>query len=92
MRAEKKIASLIGAKENEFFFTAGGTESDNWAIKGVARANKNKGNHIITTKIEHHAVLHTCQSLEKEGFEVTYLDVDEYGLISLDDLKNSYKR
>lgn len=89
--SRKKIASLMGAREDEFFFTAGGTESDNWAIKGVAKANKNKGNHIITTKVEHHAVLHTCQRLEKEGFEVTYLDVDEYGLISLDDLKNSIK-
>ena len=89
--SRKKIASLIGAREDEFFFTAGGTESDNWAVKGVARANRSKGNHIITTKIEHHAVLHTCQTLEKEGFEVTYLDVDEYGLISLYDLKNAIK-
>ena len=87
--ARKSIAQNIGADEKEIYFTAGGSESDNWAIKGVARANKNKGNHIITTKIEHHAVLHTLRALEKEGFEVTYLDVDKYGLISLEDLENA---
>ena len=87
--ARKTIADAVGAKENEIYFTAGGSESDNWAIKGVARANKAKGNHIITTKIEHHAVLHTCRALEKEGFEVTYLDVDEYGVISLKELEEA---
>ncbi len=87
--ARGEIANAIGATEKEIYFTAGGSESDNWAIKGVARANKNKGNHIITSKIEHHAVLHTCKALEKEGFEVTYLDVDEYGRISLEQLENA---
>lgn len=84
-----KIANIFGANPNEIFFTAGGSESDNWAIKGVAFANKHKGNHIITTRIEHHAVLHTCDYLQKQGFEITYLDVDEYGMIDLDQLKNS---
>ena len=81
------IASLMNADEKELYFTAGGTESDNWAIKGTAHALKNKGNHIITSKIEHHAVLHTCEKLEKNGFEVTYLDVDADGKISLEELK-----
>lgn len=85
--ARHSIASLIGAKDNEIYFTAGGSESDNWAIKAVAEANKNKGKHIITSTIEHHAVLHTCQYLEKQGFEVTYVDVDENGTIKLDELK-----
>ncbi len=89
--ARDRIAKTLNAKSDEIFFTAGGTESDNWAIKGVALANKDKGNHIITTKIEHHAVLHTCEYLEKQGFEVTYLDVDEYGMISLEDLRNAIK-
>jgi len=90
-KARDQIAKTFGAKSDEIFFTAGGTESDNWAVKGVAYAMKDKGNHIITTKIEHHAVLHTCEQLAKEGFEVTYLDVDKYGLISLEDLKNAIK-
>ncbi len=88
-KAREQVAKAIGADKKEIFFTAGGSESDNWAIKGVAYKNKAKGNHIITTKIEHHAVLHTCEYLEKQGFEVTYLDVDEDGLISLEDLKNA---
>lgn len=87
--AREQVATALGAETSEIYFTAGGSESDNWAIKGVARANKNKGNHIITSKIEHHAVLHTCKALEKEGFEVTYLDVDEYGRISLEQLENA---
>ena len=85
--AREKIAALIGAQPNEIYFTAGGSESDNWAIKAYAEANQNKGKHIITSVIEHHAVLHVCQYLEKQGFEVTYLGVDENGMISLDELK-----
>ena len=81
------IAALLGAKSNEIYFTAGGSESDNWALKATAEAYASKGNHIITTKIEHHAILHTCEYLEKNGFEVTYLDVDENGLVRLEDLK-----
>ncbi|QZY57015.1 cysteine desulfurase NifS [Crassaminicella profunda] len=87
--ARDQVAKLIGAKPDEVYFTAGGSEADNWAIKGIAYANKDKGNHIITTKIEHHAVLHVCEYLEKNGFSVTYLDVDEYGLIDLEDLKKA---
>lgn len=87
--SREKIGSTINAKGKEIFFTAGGTEADNWAIKGVAYANKEKGNHIITSKIEHHGILHTCEYLEKQGFEITYLDVDEYGIIDLNQLKES---
>ena len=91
-KARAQVANLINAKPNEIYFTAGGTESDNWAIQGVAMSLKNKGNHIITTKIEHHGVLHVCEYLEKHlGFEVTYLDVDSEGKISLTDLENSIK-
>lgn len=89
--ARERVAKALGAKAKEIYFTSGGTESDNWAIKGVAYANKEKGNHIITTTIEHHAVLHTCKYLEKQGFEVTYLGVDEYGLIDLNELENAIK-
>lgn len=85
--ARAVIAKALGAADNEIYFTAGGTESDNWAIKATAEAYRAKGKHIITTKIEHHAVLHTAQYLEKQGYEVTYLDVDEDGLIKLDQLK-----
>lgn len=81
------IADALGAKANEIYFTAGGSESDNWALKATAEAYKEKGNHIITTKIEHHAILHTTEYLEKNGFEVTYLDVDENGMVRLEDLK-----
>ncbi len=81
------IANAIGADPKEIFFTAGGSESDNWAIKGVADALKEKGNHIITTKIEHHAVLHTCEFLEKHGYEVTYLPVDENGIVNPADVE-----
>lgn len=81
------IGEAIGAKANEVYFTAGGSESDNWALKATAECYKAKGNHIITTKIEHHAILHTGEYLEKNGFEVTYLDVDENGLVRIEDLK-----
>lgn len=86
-RQREVIAEALGAKFEEIYFTAGGSESDNWALKATAEAYKDKGNHIITTKIEHHAILHTAQYLEKRGYEVTYLDVDENGVVKLDDLK-----
>ncbi|MDO4288861.1 MAG: cysteine desulfurase NifS [Eubacterium sp.] len=89
--ARLQLAQAINADPKEIYFTAGGSESDNWAIKGVAMKNKKRGNHIITTAIEHHAVLHTCEYLEKQGFEVTYLPVDDKGLISLEDLKNAIR-
>lgn len=85
------IAKSIGAAETEIVFTSGGTEADNFAIFGAAEANKHKGNHIITTQIEHHAVLHACKELEKKGFEVTYLPVDEKGAISLTDFKQALR-
>lgn len=82
-KMRESIAKNIGAKNvNEIYFTASGCEADNWAVKGIASANRGKGNHIITTKIEHHAILNACEYLEKHGFNVTYLDVDEYGLVS----------
>lgn len=90
-KAREMIANTIGAKENEIYFTAGGSESDNWAIKAAAEAYKGKGKHIITSKIEHHAVLHTCQWLEQNGFEVTYLDVDENGVVKLEELKKAIR-
>ena len=89
--ARETIANAIGAKENEIYFTAGGSESDNWAIKAAAEAYQGKGKHIITSKIEHHAVLHTCQWLEQNGFEVTYLDVDEFGVVKLEELKKAIR-
>lgn len=88
-QARSKVAKLIGADEREIYFTSCGTEADNWAVIGTARAKKSKGNHIITSKIEHHALLHTCEYLEKEGFQVTYLDVDSKGRISLEELENA---
>ena len=89
--AREKIAKIFNCKSNEIYFTAGGSESDNTAIKGIARANRKKGNHIITSKIEHPAVLDTVKELEKEGFEVSYISVNEYGIVSLEELKKAIK-
>lgn len=89
--AREEVANILNCKPNEIYFTAGGSESDNTAIKGIARANKNKGNHIITSKIEHPAVLDSCHDLEKEGFEVSYISVDENGTIDLEELKKEIK-
>ncbi len=89
--AREQVAAALGAQPQEVYFTGGGTEADNWAIKGVAEAHKEKGRHIITSCIEHHAVLHTCQYLEKNGFEVTYLPVDENGSIRMEDLKQAIR-
>lgn len=90
-KQRETIADVLGASANEIYFTAGGSESDNWALKATAEAYKDKGNHIITTKIEHHAILHTAEYLEKQGFEVTYLDVDENGIVKLDELKKAIR-
>ncbi|WP_304507224.1 cysteine desulfurase NifS [Anaerotignum sp.] len=90
-KAREQVAKGIGAKTEEIYFTAGGSESDNMALRGVAEALRGKGNHIITTKIEHHAILHTCEYLEKNGYEVTYLPVDEFGKIRLEELEKSIR-
>lgn len=87
--AREQVARAIGAEIGEIYFTGSGSEADNWAIKGIARANKAKGNHIITSKVEHHAVLHSLKALEKEGFEVTYLPVDEFGRVSEKDVEDA---
>ena len=87
--AREKVAKAINAEPNEIYFTAGGSESDNTAIRGIAYAYKQRGNHIITSKIEHPAVLETCKQLEKEGFEVSYIGVDEKGIVNLEELKNA---
>ena len=89
--ARETIGSSIGTRASNIYFTAGGSESDNWALKGVAEAYKGKGKHIITTKIEHHAILHTCAYLEQQGYEVTYLDVDADGLVSPEDVKKAIR-
>lgn len=89
--ARETIAGALGAKANEIYFTNGGTESDNWALIATAEAYQAKGNHIITSKIEHHAILHTCEYLESRGFEVTYLDVDEFGVVKLEELKKAIR-
>lgn len=90
-KGRAQVAAAIGADTNEIYFTAGGSEADNWAIKGIAESYASKGKHIITSCIEHHAVLHTCEYLETKGYEVTYLPVDEYGMVSLEDLKNAIR-
>ena len=90
-QARERVAKLINAQPAEIRFTSCGTEADNWVLEGVADALKSKGNHIITSKIEHHAVLHTCEYLEKHGFEVTYLDVDEYGFVKPETLEAAIK-
>lgn len=90
-KAREQVAKVINCKSDEVYFTGGGSEADNFALKGIAFKNRNKGKHIITTKIEHHAILHTCQWLEKQGFDVTYLDVDSEGLISVEDVKNALR-
>lgn len=90
--ARETIAKALGAQANEIFFTSGGSEADNWAIKGIAQAHKAKGNHIITTKVEHHAVLHTCEFLEKNGYEVTYVDVDENGMVHPEAIEKAIKK
>lgn len=89
--AREQVAAAIGADPKEIYFTGSGSEADNWAIRSTANALKSKGNHIITSAVEHHAVLHTCQDLEKQGFEVTYLPVDEYGMVSAEDVKAAIK-
>ncbi|MBS6397702.1 MAG: cysteine desulfurase NifS [Clostridiales bacterium] len=90
-KGREAIAKALGAKTEEIYFTAGGSEADNWALKAAAEAYGSRGNHIITTKIEHHAILHTCEWLAKQGFEVTYLDVDEFGVVRLEDLKRAIR-
>ena len=89
--ARETVANFLGAKPNEIYFTGGGSESDNWALKGIAESLKDKGNHIITTKIEHHAILHTCEYLEKHGYEITYLGVDENGVVDIEELKSAIR-
>ena len=90
-RQREIIADTLGAKSNEIYFTAGGSESDNWALIATAEAYASKGKHLITSKIEHHAILHTCEYLEKKGFEVTYLDVYEHGIVDLEQLKSAIR-
>lgn len=89
--AREVVANFIGANSNEIYFTGGGSESDNWALIGTAFSLRDKGNHIITTKIEHHAILHTCDYLEKQGYEITYLDVDDKGVVDIQQLKDAIR-
>lgn len=90
--SREKVATILNCRSDEIYFTSGGSESDNTAIKGIARANRKKGNHIITSKIEHLAVLDTCKELEKEGFDVTYLDVDNKGKVNIEELKKAIRK
>ena len=90
-KSREQVAKAISAEPKEIYFTGSGTEADNWAVRSAASAYSNKGKHIITSSVEHHAVLHTCQDLEKQGYEVTYLPVDEYGRGSVEDLRNSLR-
>lgn len=90
-QVRETIAGTLGAANNEIYFTAGGSEADNWALKAVAEAYASKGKHIITSKIEHHAVLHTCEYLEKNGCEITYVNVDENGIVKLDELEKAIR-
>lgn len=90
-RAREQVAKAIGADPKEIYFTGSGSEADNWALRSTAKALKSKGNHIITSSVEHHAVLHTCQDLEEQGYEVTYLPVDKYGMVSPEDVKAAIK-
>lgn len=90
-KSKQKIADVINSRRDEIFFTSGGSEADNWALKGVAFANKDKGKHIITTTIEHHAILNTCKYLEKQGFDITYLKVDKDGFIDINELRDSIR-
>ncbi|MDD2971915.1 MAG: cysteine desulfurase NifS [Lachnospiraceae bacterium] len=91
MEARETIADVLGTAANEIYFTAGGSESDNWALKATADAYKQKGKHIITSRIEHHAILHTCEYLEQKGYEITYVDVDEHGIVKLDELEKAIR-
>lgn len=90
-KAREQVAKAIGADPKEIYFTGSGSEADNWALRSTAKALRSKGNHIITSSVEHHAVLHTCQDLEKQGYEVTYLPVDKYGMVSPEDVKAAIK-
>ncbi len=89
--SRRRVAAVLNCKPQEVYFTSGGTESDNWALKGAAFANRKKGNHIITSAIEHHAILHTCEWLEKQGFEITYVPVDEFGVVNPADVEKAIK-
>lgn len=91
-QARRTLADYLGAKQEEIYFTAGGSEADNWALKAAAEAYREKGKHIITTRIEHHAVLHTCEYLEKQGYEVTYVGVDENGIVKLEELEAAIRK
>ncbi len=91
-KAREQVAQLIGARKEEIYFTSGGSESDNWALKAVAESMASKGKHIITTRIEHHAILHTCEHLEKQGFQITYLDVDTNGIVKLEKLEEAIRQ